>query len=278
MSYRDIMVQVDGDPGSGARAKLAASLAARSKAKLTGVFLRNELLRSYMAGDAFAYLPPADMDSIFKDHAAALTEAEDAARAIFEAAAAEAGVASDWRTMNGDSELDLVACARRVDLTVFPPLVAASLGISEISAADLGLASGGPVLITPETIAAPAIGQRVLVAWKGNRESSRALRDAMPFIESAAHVTVLTVVADGTKGSDPELLRHLESHGCKPQMIVEQSQGRPSGDIIRSYVGVVGADLLVMGLYGRPRVQELVLGGVSRDLVRNPPVPLLVSH
>lgn len=278
MSYRDILVQIDERPESAARAAAAAALAGRLDCRLAGVFLRSSFVRNYGAAEMVAYMPPDAIDALLKEQAAAVDKASDAARLIFERAAGDAGVASDWLTVDGDSDAGLVACARRFDLTVFPTKAVASLGQHQIPAGVLGLASGGPLLIVPDQGAGPRCGERVLVAWKGSREGARALRDAWPLIRRAETVHVLVVSPEGEGGPDGLLQRHLEHHDCKADVIVDRSDDASAGEVIRKQAKALNADLIVMGLYGRPRLQELVLGGVSRDLLNDPPCTLLVSH
>lgn len=277
MTYGDILVQVDDAEGSRARVAAAASVARRSQAHLTGVFLKSEFLRNYMAGEAVAYLPPDVLDQLLRDHAAGVGKASEAARKLFDEVAREAGVATDWRLIDGDDDAPLTACARRSDLTVLPPVATASLGWRRLAAASIGLASGGPVLVVPEAGAAPTVGERILVAWKDTRESARALHDAWPLILSATEVQVVMVAPDGG-GSEESLKRHFERHGCSAGFTVDRSHDASAGDILRRKTLEMGADLVVMGLYGRPRLQELILGGVSVDMLANPPATLFVSH
>ena len=278
MGYRDILVQIDDTAASGARAAAAAALAARWSASLTGLFLKTEFLRQYMAGEALTYMRPEDIDTLLKDHAGAVEKASERARALFEQAAGEAGVMSDWRVVDGDSDTALIDCARRFDLTVFPPEARPSLGDQSIPAADLGMACGGPVLVIPEGATGAGPGERIVVAWKGARESARALRDAWPFLMAAKEVHVVVVSPQGEGGPDGLLQRHLENHGCTANLIIDRSYDASAADILRRQIKTLDADLLVMGLYGRPRIQEMILGGVSRDLLGDPPTAMLISH
>jgi nucleotide-binding universal stress UspA family protein len=272
------MVQIDEKPTSAGRASVAAALAARSKAQLSGVFLKADFLRSYVAAEALTYMAPADIDALLKEHAAAVEKASEAGRAMFEAAAGEAGVVSDWRLIDGDRADDLVACARRTDLTVLAPHARAGLGNYPIPASSVGLASGGPVLVVPEGHSGGVVGKRCLVAWKGTRESARALRDAWPLLQTAQSVTVPIVSPKGDDGPDGLLQRHLEHHRCKANVIVDRSDDASAGQVLRRQIAALDIDLLVMGLYGRTRVSELLLGGVSRDLLNAPPVCVLAAH
>lgn len=275
MTYRDILVQIDAEHGARLRAATAVAIAQRTGARLTGAFLKSEFLVTYGSGEGLGFMTPADFEMLLRQHTDSIARASAAAREILGQVARDAGVAFDWIEIDGDTDGPLGASARCFDLTILPSAATTSHGLNRISAASVAMASGGPVLILPEQGFAPSIGKRVLVAWKDTRESARALRDAWPILEAAEEVSVVSVSADGP---DSQLTRHLELHGCKAKVVVDHRTDAPTSDLLRLEAGKVSADLIVMGLYGRPRLQELVLGGVSRELLRNPPVPLLVSH
>lgn len=278
MSYQDILVQIDERPASIARAAAAAGVAAWSGAQLTGVFLKTQFLRDPMAAESLAYMSPEALDALIKEQTAATERASETAREVFESAAAAANVASDWRVLDDSFDDAMVACARRFDLTVYPAVAEVSQGRNRFSAASLALASGGPVLVMPNGGARPSLGERVVIAWKGSRESARALRDAWPMVSRAKEVHVLIVSPHGEGGPDGLLQRHLEHHGLEANLIVDRSHDASAGEILRAQVKSLNADLVVMGVYGRSRLQELVLGGVSRDLLGDPPCALLISH
>jgi nucleotide-binding universal stress UspA family protein len=58
-------------------------------------------------------------------------------------------------------------------------------------------------------------------------------------------------------------------------MVVNDINDAPTSDLIKLEMGKTSSDLLVMGLFGQPRLQQLVLGGVSEDLLRSLPFPIL---
>ncbi|MFN3522693.1 MAG: universal stress protein [Phenylobacterium sp.] len=278
MTFRDILVQVDETPASVARMRAAAALARRSNAHLTGLFLTSDYLRQYMAAEGLAFLPPDTIAQIVGDHGKAVDEAAEAARMRFEAAAGDAGARSAFVKISGDTPDGLIACARRHDLTITPRHAKACLTDHRISAADLAMASGGPVLILPDEGYAPPIGKRVMVAWNGGREAARALRDAWPLIAEAEELHVLVVSPSGEGGPDGMLQRHLERHGRSANLILDPSHDESAGEVLERQVAEYDIDLVVMGLFGRPRLQELVLGGVSQRMLSRLPTPILVSH
>lgn len=278
MSYRDILVVMDHAESGARRARLAADLAARWSAHLSGVFPTSDFMQQFGAAEALMGLSSDDIDRILREHAKEVEVASEIARTNFETAAREAGVASDWMTVNGDHVDGLVACARRADLTIIPNRMLVHMGQRHVEAADVGMACGGPVLITPHDDYAPPIGKRVLIAWNGSREASRALRDGWPFIEAAEEVHVLVVSPNGEGGPDGMLQRLLERHRIKANLIVDPSDDESAADVIERQMAEFDVDLLIMGLYGRPRLRELVLGGVSRQLLKEMPASILMSH
>lgn len=278
MSCSDILVHLDETPVSRHRATAAVSVAKRLGAPVTGVFLKTDLMRDYMTSTALTNMSPADIDAALKAHDKALAAAERKARAFLESAAKAEHVESDWLAVDGDDDEAMIACARRFDLTVFPAVTGKSLGPHRISAPTLALSSGGPVLVVPARAPARVTGDRVLVAWKGTRESARALHDAAPFLRRASEVFVLTVSPDPQDGESGLLDRHLERCGVKARLIDERRRDGAAAGVIRKHIAALNIDLLVMGLYGRPRLQELILGGVSDDLIHAPPCAILTSH
>jgi nucleotide-binding universal stress UspA family protein len=125
----------------------------------------------------------------------------------------------------------------------------------------------------------PRVGGRVLVAWNGAREGARAVEDAMPILEQAREVTVLTVdLRSGEALSVDHLVRLLERHGVNASAQGARSSGRPTGEVLLSTAMQLGCDLLVMGGYGHSPLREHLFGGVTYWVVEHMTLPVLLSH
>lgn len=277
MTYRNILVSVDAYGASRLRVAAAIDLARRFNATLSGVFLQADNIPAFIAGDAFSAITA--VESFMEGRKTAIAEAVAPARTLFETAATNAGIPFNWYEINGDDAETLTACARRHDLTILPPELPVA-GIDQpLQAAHVAMGAGGPVLILPEIGYAPNFGANILVAWKETREAARAVRDAFPFLAAAKSVTFLTVDSDAEPNFDAMQQFNLAAHGCShAQRVADRNEDRDVGDAIRLRTGMVGADMLVLGLYGHSRLQELLLGGVSRGLMKDVPMPILVSH
>lgn len=124
---------------------------------------------------------------------------------------------------------------------------------------------------------------RALIAWNGERESLRAINDALPVLEKCNFVKVASFVDDAEKRelvslSEKDIIRHLSRHGVDAQAQIVNTGDLDVGNALLSFAADEGADLLVTGCYGHSRLRELVLGGVTRQLFAEMTVPVLMSH
>jgi nucleotide-binding universal stress UspA family protein len=279
MSYRNILVQVDTKSGSKARVETAVATAARFKSSLTGLFLKSATIPSHVIGSGATALPAEAVQRIGDERAQKSAEKALAAKALFDKAAANLEGAADWMEFDGDKDDDIIACSRQYDLNIFPRVAAVEHSSNTIEAEQIGMGSGGPVLVLPAGGYSPNLGRKILFAWNGSRESARALRDAWPFLREADEVHFVVVSQTAKKTLSDGMKRNLAAHNVKSvKLIVDRDDDGTTGEIIRRHVDLIGADMMVLGLYGHARVTEFVLGGVSRDILTALPTPLLISH
>jgi nucleotide-binding universal stress UspA family protein len=199
--------------------------------------------------------------------------------AVFEAAAAKSGVSCEsilQKCKTFEVPDLLVEYARLRDLTIMPE------SNDRWYAEAVIFGSGKPTLILPQSPRSrPFELGTVAVAWDFSRAAARAVSDALPLLEKAKQVRVVTVLNEkllDTKHSAEELSKNLSRHGIDVVLDTVDAKGRPIGDVLEAYVASHAADLLVMGAYGHSRLRELVLGGATKSLLSKPPLPILYSH
>jgi nucleotide-binding universal stress UspA family protein len=171
--------------------------------------------------------------------------------------------------------------ARLSDLTMIP--LGPDAGFQQHVAETIIFGSGRPTLIYPPTATAARSGafDTVGVAWDFSRPAARAVADAMPFLERAKTVRIVTITEEKpikSRRSGAELARHLAFHGINVVSDTESAAGRPVGQVIEDYATARGLDLLVMGAYGHTRFREFILGGATHSVLAKPPLPVLLSH
>ncbi|MGZ5875610.1 MAG: universal stress protein [Bradyrhizobium sp.] len=197
----------------------------------------------------------------------------------FEAAAAKAGVSSESileKCKTFEAPELLVEYARLRDLTIMPE------SNDRWYAEAVMFGSGRPTLILPQTPRSRGIGLgTVAVAWDFSRAAARAVSDAMPLLEKAKMVRIVTVLNEkrlDSKHSAEELAKNLSRHGVEIVLDRVDARGRPIGGVLEAYVASHELDLLVMGAYGHSRLREFVLGGATDSMLSKPPLPILFSH
>lgn len=177
----------------------------------------------------------------------------------------------------------LGAEARQADLTIMlrpgqAPLEELRTAIAE----GVLFGSGRPLLLIPPLWRGGSIGSNVVVAWNGKREAARALADAAPFLDRAASVTVVCVALGAARtqadASGQAVVSHLSRRGKRAELRHAGELGFSDGATLFGQAGGLGADLVVMGGYGSPRLLELIVGGVTREAMKTARIPVLMSH
>jgi nucleotide-binding universal stress UspA family protein len=201
--------------------------------------------------------------------------------AAFDTAAEKAGISHE-RIFEKCATIDmpdlLVDYARLRDLTIVP--VPESYDQWYAEAVIFG--SGKPTIVLPEVRPSrPFELGTVAVAWDFSRAAARAISDALPLLEKAKKVRVVTVLNEkhlDIKHSAEELSKNLSRHGIDIVLDRVDAKGTPIGDVLEAYVASHASDMLVMGAYGHSRLREFVLGGATKSLLSKPPLPVLFSH
>ena len=278
MKLCDILVHVDQSPRAQMRLDIAAELARQHGAHLTALQVIDVAMPVMALGDGGGGAVIAELMEQMRQ--SALT-AGVKLKAAFEAALARDGIMGEWRQVEGTTREILALHGRYADLLVLgqDDPESDSDGLLEAVVFD----SGRPVLAIPFAGSFKTIGKRVLVGWNASREASRALHDALPLIAKAETATVF--LANPTRGLDghgeepgADIARHMVRHGLKVEVAKVIADDVPDSALLLNHASDMGADLLVMGAYGHSRLREFILGGMTRSLLREMTVPVLLSH
>lgn len=211
-------------------------------------------------------------------------ERAEAALAIFDAEARNANISYSSRAVvasPADAGAMVGASARLHDLTIVSQPEHNRDTYDNYLPQEVLFESGGPVLFVPHTFHGRLDAKRIGICWDGSRQAARALHDAMPLLPLADALTVLTIVGSHVipnESSSEQLIRYLARAGLPAKLVsisIDRSNIQPA---ILSLAADENLDMLVMGGYGHSRLQEAVLGGVTREMIRSMTVPTLMSH
>ena len=296
-TLRDIVVVLDESASSEIRLTVAVGLAQQYGAHLTGVSALDLLRPASPAArphdNPLVYTLPASKlmnwgAVLPHDYSEADTQAAEAAERI-EAAFRErlrfTDLHSDWQVASGKVSETVVCRARHADLVILgqvdpahPPPPAGRQLVEEVL-----MTSGRPILVIPYIGRFETFGTNILVGWNNSREAARAMNDAIPLLTKAASVTILEANPIGRKpasddATSADISRHLARHGISAKTARTTMDSTSASDALLSYAADVSADLLVVGGYGHSRLRELILGGVTRELLQHMTLPVLMAH
>jgi nucleotide-binding universal stress UspA family protein len=279
MKLSDILVYVDASPRAQMRLDIAAALARQHGAHLTALQVIDVAVPVMAMGDGGG--GGAVIAELMEQMRQSALVAGVKLKAAFETALAREGIMGEWRQVEGTTTEILALHGRYVDLLVM------GQDDPESDNADLLetvlFDSGRPVLAIPFAGSFKTIGKRVLVGWNASREATRALHDALPLIAKAETATVFLANPKrglGAHGEEPgaDIARHLARHGLKVEVAKAIADDVADSTLLLNHASDMGADLVVMGAYGHSRLREFILGGVTRSLLREMTVPVLLSH
>lgn len=269
-AMKSILLHIYDDTGLESRLQAAFDLARAFDGHIT--CLHSTPFEDYLQNDplAAAYLP-VDVSEKMK----ALREALQAR--VEERLRAE-GVSWDW--VHRD-ELPASSLAR---FSILSDIVVVSQADRAVFrdeprplAAAVATRGRAPVLAVHETLHRLKIGAPILVAWNGSPEAAAAMRAAVPLLRLASDVQLLEVEEKLAAYPRDMAAHYLARNGIEPEIV----QCRPEGsvaDTIERAACALGAGMVVMGAYGRSRLREFLLGGVTRQMLAQCTLPLLLAH
>ncbi len=274
MPIKTILLHMANDDRHGARLQAAVGLAERFGAFVEVLYVATPVsMPAAVTGRGASYGYIAEATAIAHEKAEQIEQ---------EVRQALKDCSYSWAVVEGDHVELLAERATYADLAIVTQSQGDSLDDRVVLHVPdrLPLETPCPTLVLPHAFAPDAtIGRHVLIAWKNTREAGRAVRNAMPFLQAAEKVTVLTIDPPGhTLDSGRDLMVWLERHGVRSHHQANIHQGGDVGEVILTCARDVDADLLVMGAYGHSRLREMVLGGATRTVLGELALPALMSH
>lgn len=276
---KNLLVHIPSERGSRPVVDGAISLAASREAHLEAISVGYETTNVGLAVDVGG----AALAAIFEIERERALERANAALAVFEAEARRADINYHCQALASvpvEAAASVSATARLHDLTIVLQPEPGLETFDNTMPQEILFESGGPVLFVPYTHKGPLEAKRIGIAWDGSRLAARVLRDARSFLTHADAITVISIneAQAPEEASVSVLLAQLARRGLTAnisRMKADRADIQPS---ILSIAADEGLDLIVMGGYGHSRLQERILGGVTRDMLQSMTVPTLMSH
>jgi nucleotide-binding universal stress UspA family protein len=287
MAMRGILVHVDEHQSLPSVLTCALLVARRFDSQIDGLHARPGAPRIIPVAPEGAFIPASeiveDLERADRDLDRQLRERYDAFMREHGVAAAGsvlpgAEAAAAWREDAGSGYETLGSLGRAYDLiAVARPMPGAA--VPSMSALEAALfESGRPILIAPP--APPArLGDVVVIAWNGSTETARTIAVAMPFLEQAESVVVLSVepgMVPGPPGA--EIARGLAVNGIAARAQQINAGERTVGAAILDECRTLGADLLLKGAYTHSRLRQMIFGGATSHILGAAELPVIMAH
>ena len=282
MSMKTMLIPTEQRTSMSSTLQTALLLARRFDSYIEGFALQPALSELFAVDMAGSFAPP---ESFKQDR----IEDAQKTKTIFETFMHEhaiprsdpaiSGLSFGWLDDAPEGEGTVGSYGRVFDLIVLSRPDPTSFGLDRRVLESGLFESGRPILLSPP--APPKqIATNVLIAWNGSTEQTRAIAFAMPLLQQAESVKVLTIPGGaGVPGpSGEQLTRCLQRNGIVATPLTVELDGRSTGETILETAASRDCDLLIKGAYTQSRLREWIFGGATRHIVANATLPVLMAH
>ena len=188
------------------------------------------------------------------------------------------GPSAGWIDRTGREDEVTAHCGRLSDLIVVGRPTEDTDVSSRMTLSAAIRETGRPVLVVPPS-APQSLGKKVAIAWNGSAEAARAVRLSVAFVEAADEVVILTAEGGHTRAVEgSELADYLAWHGVTAKAHTFEIGDGPGGEQLLRECAEIGADMLLMGAYTQSRVRQLIMGGITRHVLAEAKLPVVMAR
>jgi nucleotide-binding universal stress UspA family protein len=274
---REVLVYTFGDQSHDSAIQAAAAFAADHNAKLTGLFVRPDVMGYSAAYGSY----PLNLAATFYD---LQTDYCKNIKAHFESIVSKFDIRSEWHQTDEYEKQPRPAFYADI-IFVVQPNKESSVIFNDTDFVDhLITDTGLPIVVIPSNWSAQHFAELPVLGWKETREAVSAVRHTLAIMRDAKDVDIVSItratkldqeLVDGIEISE-YLNQHQVTTNYFSERMIEQDQNE--ADTLLRHVENHGRDLIIIGGYGHSRYREIVLGGMTRALIKKSPVPILLSH
>lgn len=273
MTPRTIMVHVDDTPNWRVRLEVARGL------------LGDDISGGHVIG-LYGVVDQTERHPYTRQASGDFLAKVDAAEAPFREACDSLGLTCGWHGIHGaDANLiatQLASNQQTVDLSIVSQPRAEDAGhtLTHDVIEHMATSGGRPLLVLPYITKGFTPPKRIVIALNEDGASARALSDALPILQGAQTVTLLAISPDPVAQQWRwEAHRDmLARHGIKANIEHEVPGQIPVSELILSRSADLAADMLTLGAHGAYEAHRLRRGSVTKALLPNLTLPILISR
>ncbi len=268
---KSILLHTSDDTGFDSRLNIALDIARAHQAHIT--FLQPSIQIPPMA-----YAPTAGhfvADLNFGD----MQEVERQFRAKIEAELGSEDIQWDWQVGLGDAARLMVEQSGLADLLILSqaPKKMTDDRDPQPIAGEVAIHAHAATLVVPTDAESFEAGKPIVVAWNGSKEASLAIRLTLPMMKLASSVHVVSV-DEGLDLPNLDASAYLSRHNISSELHQLEGGKRNVAERIEEFANEKDASAIIMGAYGKSRLRETLMGGVTRDQIFKSKLPLILAH
>ncbi len=282
MPYHTIAVHLDDVDKAPDLLTFASKLADEHNSHLIGLFIMHPL-EIYVARISEASFSNNLSDIINKDQLEKMSKL----KTLFDKQTNNQNFESEWRFIENknDSVFDvLMKQATTTDLLVLGnDGQTKKKSENDILIEKALLDSPVPTLVVPDGFQGQTVGHNVIIGWDATAVSRRAITAAMPFLKSADNTWLHRVTDEKNEDHfqhsvEIDLASMLARHEINVELSNSKNSSHIAGNSLLEEARLRGADMLVTGAFGHPRIRNVILGSTTRYLLDHSALPLLMTH
>lgn len=270
MNWARVMVPLSGSHTDADTLMSGAVIARLFNAELAGIFTPPDV------ADLMPWMGEGFMGGIQVSALDSLREATEEGQAKAQLALDKIDLVSKTlTTLTSPVWVGLSIEGRLSDLIVFDNASARGQGALAESFQQLIADEQRPILVARPGLTGTGC---MAIAWDGGKEATRAVRTALPLLEKASRVVIMAIPASAPRPYHPARLQEfLKARGVEAEVQTITATG-DVGTLLLGGAKAAGAEILVAGAFGHPRLQEFIFGGTTRSLLHADGPSLFLSH
>lgn len=274
---KKIVVYTYGKTNQANTIKAAANFALQHDAELTGLFVRPDIINySAIYGEY-----PFELSQTYYN---LQNEYAEAAEKSFSEIVDKVGCRAEWHVIDEFEQRPKPALYADF-LFVSQPIKDNNVTFDYSTFVDhLIVETGLPIVIIPQDWTKEKLSVHPILAWKEGREAVSAVRLTLPLMRDSEEVDIVTALKP--TDNDIELIKGIEISGylaahdinCKFFTTAIKDADKNETSALLRHANENGCDLIIAGGYGHSRLREIVLGGVTRGLIQQTNLPVILVH
>jgi nucleotide-binding universal stress UspA family protein len=266
---KNILLLVHDDPGQEARFQTALDITRALEGHLTCV---DVVQIPALIGDGFCGAGEAMLLADERSR-----EAENSV--ALKARLGREDVAWDWIDATGDIAQCVLEAAGTADVIVLNRrLDGSSLIEMDNIVAAVAMKARRPVVAVPDRATHFNANGRAFIAWDGSQSVFSTLQACLPLLALASAVHIFAVI-DGAEGLPAQqAASYLSRHRIHASIEIVTDGLTAPDKLIAERSAKWHADYCLMGAFHHGRALEAVFGGVSRRMLKESALPLILGH